>query len=218
MRDFVKKKPLRLDSTESSSCEETAPLKAPKDLLGLGAHLVRELGLRDSTDTMGRWLAHYLAELMNEAANKRKSTAQRVKAREQAASLILKIWDRRTSLPGYAYPLARYRDVLRVLDLLRPSANPWQRQNGTRHQILAAKIFDSLCRLVIVLLLVDVSVPHGRKKSRANASLKFLSKVEQAILKGLDSWPAVVRVKFDDGKSTPLPREMTLGELLQISA
>src|ERR1700687_4477359 len=115
MRDFVRKKPLRLDSTESSSSEETAPSKAPKDLLELGAHLVRELGLRDSTDTMGRWLAHHLAELMKETKKKKKSATQRAKAREQAAKLILKIWDRRTSLPGNAYPLARYKDILRVL-------------------------------------------------------------------------------------------------------
>jgi hypothetical protein len=209
MRDFVRKKPLRLDSTESSSSEETAPSKAPKDLLELGAHLVGELGLRDSTDTMGRWLAHHLAEFMKEAANKKKSATQRAKAREQAAKLILKIWDRRTSLPGNAYPLARYRDILRVLDILQVSANPWQRQNGSRHQILAARIFDSLCRLVIVLLVLDLSVVENLKKSKRNMSVKFLSSVERAILKDLENWLEIIRINVGNG--------MNLGELLRAS-
>jgi hypothetical protein len=35
------------------------PSKAPKDVLGLGIHLVRELGLADSNDTLGRWICTY---------------------------------------------------------------------------------------------------------------------------------------------------------------
>jgi hypothetical protein len=159
---------------------------------------------------MGRWLAHHVAELMNEAANKRKSTAQRVKARKQAVSLILKIWDRRTSLPGNAYPLARYKDILRVLDILQVSANPWQGRNGTRHQILAAGIFDSLCRLVIVLLVLDLSIVEALKKSRRNISVKFLSSVERAILKDLENWLEIIRVKVGNGRN--------VGELLRASA
>jgi hypothetical protein len=167
---------------------------------------------------MGRWLAHHLAELIKEAADKKKTTSQRTEARKQAATLILKLWDRRMSLPGNAYPLAKYRDVLRVLDLLRSSANPWQRQNGTRYQILAAKIFDNLCRLVILLLSVDISLPQNGKRSRGNTSVKFLSKIEQAILKDLETWPAVVRVEFADGKNAPPPEAITIGELLRMSA
>lgn len=167
---------------------------------------------------MGRWLAHHLAELMKEAANKKKSSGHRAEARKQAANLIMKIWDRRMSLPGNAYPLAKYRNVLRVLDLLRPSANPWQRQNGNRYQILAAKIFDNLCHLTILLLLVDRPPARKRKSSRRNTSVKFLSKIEQAILKDLEGWPAVVRVKFEDDKSAPRRKAITMGELLRMSA
>jgi len=160
----------------------------PKDLLGLGAHLVRELGLRDSTDTMGRWLAHHLAELMNEATNKKKSVAHRVEARKQAADLILKIWERRNLLPGNTYPLAPYKGVLKVLGLLRPNADPWRRRSGTPYQILAASIYDRLCRLVIGLLLFDVAPLLRRRTDKRNKSLKFLADEERQILKELERW------------------------------
>jgi hypothetical protein len=178
--------------TESSSSEETAPSKAPKDLLGLGVHLVRELGLRDSTDTMGRWLAHYLAELMTEAANRKKSVAHRVEAQKQAADLILKIWERRNLLPGNAYPLAPYKEILKVLGLLRLEGNPWRRRSGTPYQILAASIYDRLCRLVIGLLLIDVAQLLHRRTGKRNKSLKFLADEEREILKELERWSEAV--------------------------
>ena len=167
---------------------------------------------------MGRWLAHHLAELIMEAANKKKSIRQRAEARKQAANLILRIWERRMSLPGNAYPLAKYREVLRVLDLLRPRANPWQRQDGTRYQTLAGKIFENLCRLVILLLLVDVPMPQNGKRSRQNILVKFLSKIERAILKDLEAWPTIVGVKFENGKAARPPKVFTMGELLRMSA
>lgn len=160
----------------------------PKDLLGLGAHLVRELGLRDSTDTMGRWLAHHLAERMKEAANRRNSVARRVKAQKQAADLILKIWERRAVLLGNAYPLAPYKQILKVLSLLRPDVNPWHQRSETPYQSLAAGIYDRLCRLVIGLLLVD-GAPHLRRRTRKrNESLEFLATEERKILKELERW------------------------------
>lgn len=192
MRGFVKKRPLRLDSTESSSSEETVPSKAPKDLLGLGAHLVRELGLRDSTDTMGRWLAHHLAELMTESRNRKTSAAHRVEARKQATDLILKIWERRNLLPGNAYPLAQYKDILRVLSFLRSDGNPWNQRRATPYQVTAASIYDRLSRLVIGLLLVDLAPLLRRRTRRGNESLKFLNGEEREIFKELERWLDVV--------------------------
>jgi hypothetical protein len=151
-------------------------------------HLVRELGLRDSTDTMGRWLAHHLAELMNEATNRKKSAAHRVEARKQAADLILKIWERRNLLPGSTYPLGPYKEILKVLDLLRPNGNPWRRRSGTPYQIVAASIHDRLCRLVIGLLLIDVAPLLHRRTGKRNRSLKFLTDEECEILKELERW------------------------------
>ena len=97
-------------------------MKPPKDVLGLGQHLVRELGFEDGVDTLGRWMAHYLAELIGEAENG-STAAKRTSARKEAIETILKIWDHRTSLSGTAYPLTKYRDVLKGIDRLQPGSD-----------------------------------------------------------------------------------------------
>jgi hypothetical protein len=167
---------------------------------------------------MGRWLAHHLAELMNEAQSTKKSVAERVEARKQAADLILRIWERRTSLPGNVYPLAKYRDVLQVLDFLRPGRNPWQRLSGSVHQVLAARMFGSLSRLVIGLLLIDLPMAGNNKKSNQKVSQKFLSSEEQAVLRELESWLRVVRVKEKNDGGRLGSGEITVRDLLRRSA
>jgi len=69
--------------------------------LELGQYLVRELDFEGGVDTLGRWMAHYLAELIDEAENS-STVAKRTRARKEAATTILKIWDHRSSLPGKA--------------------------------------------------------------------------------------------------------------------
>jgi hypothetical protein len=71
------------------------PSKPPKDVLGLGRHLVRELGFEDGVDTLGRWMAHHLAELIDKAENGVCAT-ERVEARKSATETILKVWEHRT--------------------------------------------------------------------------------------------------------------------------
>ena len=39
----------------------------PKDVLDLGRALVEELGLDPGVDTLSRWMAHYIAELIEDA-------------------------------------------------------------------------------------------------------------------------------------------------------
>lgn len=90
------------------------PSKPPKDVLGLGRHLVRELGFEDGVDTLGRWMAYHLAELIDQAENG-VTAAERSRARENATEVIVKLWEHRASLPGKAYPLAPFKEVLRIL-------------------------------------------------------------------------------------------------------
>ena len=52
------------DSTFSETLEKSLPLK---DVLVLGHHLATELGFSESCDTLGKWMSHHLAELMDKA-------------------------------------------------------------------------------------------------------------------------------------------------------
>lgn len=78
----------------------------------MGRKIVDELGLADSTDTLGRWLAHYLAEQMERAAS---VTGEETDAARQACvDLILRIWAQRHQWP-LSSPLNAVAEKLEAL-------------------------------------------------------------------------------------------------------
>lgn len=165
------------------------PLKPPKDVLGLGRHLVRELGLEDGVDTLGRWMAHYLAELIDEAANG-STAAKRTKARKEAVAAILKIWHHRTSLLGKAYPLAPYRDVLKGMARLQPGSGLFgyfgHYAENKRDQ-LAAGLFNNFSRLNIALLLMKI--PSSKRSAEMDSTaMEALSDTEKQVFLMLQEW------------------------------
>jgi predicted Zn-dependent protease with MMP-like domain len=76
----------------------------------LGQQIVEELGLEDSVDTLGRWMAHRVAELM-QRAEQAETQADCEIAQKECSELILKIWDRRSTLLDNR-PLAEIADFL----------------------------------------------------------------------------------------------------------
>lgn len=170
-----KKKRRRASRRKLSSSAKTELLKTPTDVLELGRHLVRELNLEDEFETLGRWMAHHVAELISETTNGT-SKAGRLRARKLAVETILKIWDHRESLPGYAYPLARYDDLMKILDRIRPEDNPFRfsQISESKTDQYAGILFDRLTRLVIALLLIKLG---GFEK---------IAKINRAVLKALD--------------------------------
>jgi hypothetical protein len=164
-------------------------LKPPTDVLDLGEHLVRELGFKDGVDTLGRWMSHHLAELIDETKNGT-TAAKRTEASRQATETILKIWEHRRSLPGRSYPLAPFNEILSVLHRLRPEANPFgiYRQYGdTKTDHCAAILFDALTRLVIALLLMRVP-SDAYPNNTDDRSIEALSGEEQQVLRAILGW------------------------------
>ncbi|VVT16106.1 hypothetical protein HOE425_331314 [Hoeflea sp. EC-HK425] len=54
----------KLDSIGSSFSEWTVQYKLPNEMLVLGDKIVSALNLHKTVDTLGRWKAHHLAELI----------------------------------------------------------------------------------------------------------------------------------------------------------
>jgi len=207
---MIRKKPRRFDSTESSSSAETAPSKPPKDVLELGQHLVRELGFEEGVDTLGRWMSHHVAELIDQAENGHTKT-ERLNARKKATETILKIWRYRDTLPGNANPLTPYKEILPILKRLRPDNNPFKRfgyDANTKKEQLAAVLFDNLSRLVIALLLMRLSIP-SKLADVDGVAVHALSKAEQQVLSILQEWvelldltPSAPKRKLKPAKNT----------------
>ena len=170
-----------------------APLTQWKDVLELGLHLVRELKL-DQRDTIDRWMVFHLAELIDASENG-KTENERKEARKIAVETILKIWEHRASLPGNAYPLARYKDILKILDRLQSDYISFRHlleNTEVKRGDLVASIHDELLQLFLTLLLIRL--PRGYEPEKVDSvAVNALSEVEQKIFVHLQRWSESVK-------------------------
>lgn len=89
-------------------------------MLELGKLLAAEL---EQTDTLGRWIAHYLAERMN--GLEQKTGSERSIAEAEVADLILRLWSLRRQLPSSRLPLAEVDEVEAAIERLTPGRRSW---------------------------------------------------------------------------------------------
>ncbi|MBI5436203.1 MAG: hypothetical protein HY937_03740 [Nitrosomonadales bacterium] len=107
--------------TKSSSSKLTALSPTSKDVLVLGRALVEELGPDTDVDTLSRWMAHYIAELIEaaESANDEDRPAKLA----MCADAILKLWGHRHQLPNGKRPFEGLEPIIRALESLDPTDN-----------------------------------------------------------------------------------------------
>ena len=91
----------------------------PKDVLDLGRALVEELGLDPGVDTLSRWMAHYIAELIEDAETAK--IEERPAKFSKCADAILKLWECRHQLPNGKRPFEDLEPILRALESLDPT-------------------------------------------------------------------------------------------------
>lgn len=118
----------------------------------LGALIVRELGIDKGNDTLGRWMAHHLAELIAEAEGTEGDEITEV--RDHIVDLILRVWSRRRSFPRGKNPLSDLEDLASLLWRLRPEASPFRRLGSNETEDLLASAFSQFQRVVIYGILM----------------------------------------------------------------
>lgn len=91
-----------------------------EEVMALGGKLVDELGREPRVDTLARWMAHYIAELMDAAANA--PARERDSARRACFEAILALWDHRAALPDGRRPFEDLEPVMRALQSLDPAS------------------------------------------------------------------------------------------------
>lgn len=87
-------------------------------IIAIGKRLVVELDLDNSVDTLARWMAHHVAELMHAADDA--VGDDRIAKEVRVRDAILAIWAHRSDLPINGYPLNRFEPILRTLTRLDP--------------------------------------------------------------------------------------------------
>ncbi len=110
------------------------------NLLALGRKLVEELGLGDSNDTLGRWMAHHVADLIINAENT-KGDGKNV-AKHKCFEAILELWKHRSMLPNGKRPFEEMEPVLRAIQSLDPEHKKVRYYNSSRPN--SEKVADSL--------------------------------------------------------------------------
>ncbi len=175
--------------------------KPPKDVLGLGRYLVRELCFESEVDTLGRWMAHHLAGLIDESENG-STTTKRTRARKEAAETILKIWSHRTSIPGNVYPLTKYSDVLKGIDRLQPRtgiSGYFGHFAENKRELIAAGLFNDFSRLNIALLLMKI--PSSKRSAEMDSTaIEALSETEKQVFLKLQEWEKFFEPASNDSR------------------
>lgn len=98
---------------DSFYVQQMGESKSFEQLLKKGQYIVEELKLEELTNTLARWMVHYLAELIEAA--KSASGEKKEALKRQCADLIVKIWDLTGRTP---YGLRPYEDFLYIRKLI----------------------------------------------------------------------------------------------------
>ena len=89
-----------------------------EDIIILGKKIVEELKLEPSVNTLGRWMSHYVAELIREVENCATQEEKSIKQKE-CFDVILKLWQNRDHITGVSKPLKEMEPLIELLDLLK---------------------------------------------------------------------------------------------------
>lgn len=143
------------------------------EVIELGKLLVKELELDDSVDTLGRWMAHYIAEKIE--AVKNADQAARPAAEAECAKVIMDLWQHRWKIQNRHQPL---KDFSRLLELLRqldpetfdPYYYRFEEQLKTEEDnawLTAAYDIDKAARVCLKYMLTKAAEVAGSGDSKA---------------------------------------------------
>lgn len=97
----------------------TEPSERYTAIIQLGKKLVEELELNNSVDTLGRWMAHHIAELIYDAENTTNET-MRIAKQFEIRDSVWAFWANRYELPFGNKPFKELEPILRALESLDP--------------------------------------------------------------------------------------------------
>lgn len=151
--------------------------------MALGEKIVRELELTDGVDTLGKWMAHHLASLIEDAE---RSDGAQTAASQEAVDLIFRLWEYRGSMPGTADPMSALKGAIGVLDRIGPDSSPFYRHSQDMRERDLALLFDSLRKLMahgVILISGQKDIPEYTAET-----FEHLAEEEQQFIMALGGW------------------------------
>lgn len=95
-----------------------APSPTPKGILEIGRALINQLAIEPGDDTLSRWMAHYIAELIEGAETA--TEADRPEKLAKCSETILALWKHRYELPNGKRPFEEFEPIIRAIESLDP--------------------------------------------------------------------------------------------------
>ena len=94
-------------------------LEQQTQIINLGKIIVQQLSIDNSTDTLSRWMAHYIAEKIT-LAETMLVGEEKENAEKECFETILKLWEHRWLLPAGKRPLEDFESIYKVLERINP--------------------------------------------------------------------------------------------------
>jgi hypothetical protein len=164
--------------------------------LALGQAIVRELKLDPGVDTLSRWMAHYIAELIKNLETAK--VKDRYNEYSKCADAILKVWERRYILPDGKRPFEEWEPIFETLESLNPdekkqryyrpvriAAERTKQDSKTRRWLDLAKGLDYSAKILIRYCLVQAAQTTSTKTK------KWINLVEASEDENFDELPII---------------------------
>lgn len=115
-------------------------MKQYNDVLALGRLLVKELDLEQSVDTLGRWMAHHVSELIIEAEKNKRSDKSDVE--DRCCEAVLALWKHISVFPRGYRPIENIEPLLATIQALDPENQAYYYQSEAQTQIEQSTLSD----------------------------------------------------------------------------
>ena len=173
-----------------------AQSSTPKRVLELGRALVKEMGIRPGDDTLGRWMAHYIAELIEDVEST--NAGDRPGKLAKCADAILVLWKHRHHLQDGKRPFEDLEPIMRTLASLDPEDDTpryfrtvrgaidiTEEDNPTRKWLELADGLDYSAKVLIRYCLMQAS------QGALNSSKEWIKLAEAAGLEDEIEFPVI---------------------------
>ena len=115
-----------------------AQSKQYKQTIKLGKKIADELGLEQSSDTLGRWMSHHIAELIEMA--EQAPLSERAQKQEQCRTAIIELWDHISSVPPVSNPFIDLEPIITTVRTLDPNKSTHFYQTRAQEVVEASNL------------------------------------------------------------------------------
>lgn len=179
------------------------------EILKLGETIIKELSKEDDDrlTLLERWMGHYIAELIDKVEHA-KNEREKNLLQKECFEAIMKLWDKRNTLPIESMPLGRIKPAIDVLNEFIRKKDIWEQMrfaNQTSWESLAVKIHDNQWDAIRICIQAAIAEDAmEREKVWINECSEALSLEEKEIIEKLDHFliepSSAITFIFDDEK------------------